>query len=299
LAFSVLLLTPTFAAAANQDASPAPTDCPATSVEENIALVEEAQAAVASADADAIDRILADTYTYNQNRYGLPDDPTSNEDEIELATRIHEFYPGSTHEVVEIFGTDNKVVLESIWTIGDHTVTGETVELDTPLEVISISVFTIECGEIVSLNTLVDELALLVGLGVYEPLPTMEATPAAQELRYANQHSIQAGGAQSTGLNLRCPLRSPTGSPCQFAALISRLTPWRFGEGSPARICNSTNMQYGADRPGTKGTRTSSMHRGFRVAPHAQGGTGRGVLCPVVMPLPIGTDIEPDFRREV
>lgn len=78
LAFSVLLLTPTFAAAANQDASPAPTDCPATSVEENIALVEEAQAAVASADADAIDRILADTYTYNQNRYGLPDDPTSN-----------------------------------------------------------------------------------------------------------------------------------------------------------------------------------------------------------------------------
>jgi len=81
--------------------------------------------------------------------------------------------------VVEIFGTDNKVVLESIWTIGDHTVTGETVELDTPLEVISISVFTIECGEIVSLNTLVDELALLVGLSVYEPLPTMEATPAA------------------------------------------------------------------------------------------------------------------------
>jgi hypothetical protein len=65
LAFSVLLLTPTFAAAANQDASPAPTDCPASSVEENIALVEEAQAAVASADADAIDRILADTYTHN------------------------------------------------------------------------------------------------------------------------------------------------------------------------------------------------------------------------------------------
>lgn len=228
LAFSVLLLTPTFAAAANQDASPAPTDCPATSVEENIALVEEAQAAVASADADAIDRILADTYTCNQNRYGLPDDPTSN--------------------------------------IAQYPRRG---------------------------------LALLVGLGVYEPLPTMEATPAAQELRYANQHSIQAGGAQSTGLNLRCPLRSPVGSPCQFAALISRLTPWRFGEGSPARICNSTNMQYGADRPGTKGTRTSSMHRGFRVAPHAQGGTGRGVLCPVVMPLPIGTDIEPAFRREV
>jgi hypothetical protein len=176
LALSILLLAPAFTSA--QDASPAPTDCPSTTVEENIALVEELHEGVASADAEAIDRILADDYAHNQNRYGLPDDPTSNDDEIELAVRLQEFYANSTREITEIFGADNKVVVESVWTVTEHSITGETVVLGTPIEVRSIAIFTIECGEVVSLNVLADELTLLVGLGVYPPLPIMQATPA-------------------------------------------------------------------------------------------------------------------------
>lgn len=179
LAFSILLLAPAFTATAAQDASPAAADCPATTVEENIALVQEAQAAIANADADAIDQILADDFTHNQDRYGLPDDPASNEDEIGLATQMQGFYPGSTHEITEVFGADNKVVVESVWTITEHNITGETVVLDEAIEVRSIAIFTIECGEVASLNVLVDGLTLLVGLGVYPPLPIMEATPAA------------------------------------------------------------------------------------------------------------------------
>jgi hypothetical protein len=176
LGFALLLLAPTSTMA--QDATPAPTDCPPATVEENVALVEELHAAVDSADADAIDRILADDYAHNQNRYGLPDDPTSNDDEINLALRLQEFYANSSRELTDIFGVDNKVVVESVWTITEHAFTGETVVLDTPIEVRSIAIFTVECGEVVALNTVADELTLLVGLGVYPPLPIMQATPA-------------------------------------------------------------------------------------------------------------------------
>jgi hypothetical protein len=176
LAFTLLLLAP--ASTMAQDATPAPTDCATGTVEENIALVEELHVAVDSADTEAIDRILSDDYTHNQNRYGLPDDPTSNDDEINLAMRLQEFYANSSRELTDIFGVDNKVVVESVWTITEHAFTGETVVLETPLEVRSITIFTVECGEVVALNTVADELTLLVGLGVYPPLPIMQATPA-------------------------------------------------------------------------------------------------------------------------
>ncbi|MGD9711655.1 MAG: hypothetical protein AB7V46_06265, partial [Thermomicrobiales bacterium] len=117
-----------------QDASPESDDCAVTTVEENIALVQRLYEAVANSDAETIDEIFADDYTHNVNRYGLPDDPTSNDDEIQLVMMMHQFYPGSTDVVRDIFGADNRVVLESSRTIDGHTFTGELTSLEEPFE---------------------------------------------------------------------------------------------------------------------------------------------------------------------
>jgi ketosteroid isomerase-like protein len=159
IAIGLLLLVP--ASVAAQDAT-----CPATTVEENIALVERLYQAVADTDAETIDEILADDYTHNVNRYGLPDDPTSNQDEINLAMMMHQFYPGSTDVIREIFGVDNKVVLESTRTIDGHTFTGKLTSLEEPFEFRTIAILTIECGEVASMDALANTLELMVALGV-------------------------------------------------------------------------------------------------------------------------------------
>jgi hypothetical protein len=179
IAFCSLLLTPGLTTA--QDASPVPPDgeCAVTTVEENVALVRRLMEAVHTADGATIDEILADDYTHNTNRYGLPDDPTTNDDEILLGQMMQQYYANSTQEITEIFGVDNKVVVESVQTITQHTITGELVVLDEPIIFRTIGIFTIECGEVVSLNALADELSLLVGLGAVT-LPEMtpvDATP--------------------------------------------------------------------------------------------------------------------------
>lgn len=177
LAFAMfgLMLSPGLTTA--QESSPVPDECPVTTVEENIALVQRLIEAVHTADAATIDEILADDYFHNTNRYGLPDDPTTNEDEIVLAQMMQQYYTNSTQEITEIFGVDNKVVVESVQTITQHMFTGELVVLEEPIIFRTIGIFTVECGEVVSLNALADELALLVGLGVVT-LPVIgPATP--------------------------------------------------------------------------------------------------------------------------
>jgi ketosteroid isomerase-like protein len=179
IAFGFLLLSS--ASAVAQEATPAAEgDCPVTTVEENVALVERLYEAVANSDAETIDEIFADDYTHNVDRFGLPDDPTSNEDEIQLVMMMHQFYPGSTDVIREIFGADNKVVLESTRTIDGHTFTGELTSLEEPFEFRTIAILTIECGEVVSMNAMANTLDLMVALGVVT-LPEIgpEATPEA------------------------------------------------------------------------------------------------------------------------
>jgi hypothetical protein len=55
--------------------------------------------------------------------------------------------------------------------------TGETIELPEPVLVDSISIITIECGEIASARTVSDSLTLILGLGFTIAAP--EATPEA------------------------------------------------------------------------------------------------------------------------
>jgi ketosteroid isomerase-like protein len=175
-----LLVSSWISVAAQEGTPPTSEECPTTSVEENIALVERLYAAVNSADAEAIDEILADDYTHNADRFGLPDDPTTNEDEIQLAMMLQQFYPGSTEVVRDIFGAGDKVAVDTVRTITEHALAGETTTLETPIEFRTIGILTIECGEVVNLNAMANTLELLVGLGAIElppigPVATPEA----------------------------------------------------------------------------------------------------------------------------
>ena len=161
-----------------QDASP--DACPATTEDENIAIVQGYVEAVEAMDPAAIDAALADDYVHDQNRFGLPDDPTSNEDEIHLAMMFETLYPDSTTTIDQILADGDTVVVATTLTITRHQLdpNAEPTMLAEPLLVRSIAIIRIECGEIVEANTLTDELGLLTGLGVIPPFG-VEATPAA------------------------------------------------------------------------------------------------------------------------
>lgn len=163
-----------------QDASPSPDNCPVTTVEENIALVQQLYAAVASGDGDTIDAILAGDYVGNAERFGLPDDPTSNADEIQMAMMLMQVYPGSTDVVREIFGAGDKVVVNTVRTISQQSFSGTPVTVDPPIDFHTIGIITIQCGKVVSLEATANTLELLVGLGVVT-LPEIgpPATPTA------------------------------------------------------------------------------------------------------------------------
>lgn len=175
-AIAICFLGASWVTVSAQDGSPTADDCPVTSVEENIALVERLYEALSNGDAETIDAILADDYTHDLDRFGLPDDPMSNADEIELALMLREFYPNSSDVIHEVFGVDDKVVFQAQRTITEHTFTGEVTTLETPIEFRTIGIITIECGEVVNMNAMANTLQLLVGLGAIE-LP--EIAPAA------------------------------------------------------------------------------------------------------------------------
>lgn len=160
-----------------QDATPeGDAACVTTSVEENVAAAERLYQALSDADGETIDAILADNYTHNADRFGLPDDMASNDDEIQLAMMLSEVYPNSTEVVQDIFGADDKVVVESSRTITEHAFEGESVTLETPIELRTLAVLTFECGQVISMNAMVNTLELMVGLGVVE-LPEFAPVP--------------------------------------------------------------------------------------------------------------------------
>jgi ketosteroid isomerase-like protein len=149
----------------------------ATTPGENVALVEELTAAFEAGDEETIDAILADDVSHELDRYGLPHDPASNEDEIGHAAMQDQVYPGSVTTVEETIAVGDKVVAHQTLTIDEHLITGESIVLEETLEVDMVIIYTFECGEVVRLHGVVDELGLLTGLGIIAPIGG-EATPA-------------------------------------------------------------------------------------------------------------------------
>jgi hypothetical protein len=155
--------------AAAQSVSP---ECEVTTPEENVAIVQAYVDAHNGGDADAIDSILHDEYVDNNNR-GMPGvDETSNADEIAAAQQLEALYPDHETRVDEIKGFDDQVVLATTLIVTKHTLTGSEVTLDTPVETEGLSLFTIECGNIVSARVATDVIGLLTELGFQLVPPT-------------------------------------------------------------------------------------------------------------------------------
>lgn len=162
-----------------QDATPAASPCAATTPQQNVQLVTDYIHVTDSANAAAIDAALADTYADNQDRYGLPVDPTTNADEANLAAMLESLYPGSVYTINQVSAVgDNQVVADITLTITafapDPSV--DPTVLATPIEFNSLMLATVDCGEIVSARGVSDQLGLLLALG-FTVVPPAMATP--------------------------------------------------------------------------------------------------------------------------
>jgi len=152
---------------AAEDASPATGgECVASTAEENVALVRSFYDAIAADDEATMDALLADDVTHNANRLDMPSDPTSNADEIMLVTAMDRLYEGSEDVIETIFGADGMVAVETTRTITGHALAGQPAKLSAPFAFHIITIYGIECGEIVSMNSLANTLELMVAAGV-------------------------------------------------------------------------------------------------------------------------------------
>ncbi len=135
-----------------------------------------------TADAAAIDPALADNYADNQDRWGLPADPTTNADEVNLAAMRESLYPGSVYTFNQISAVgDNQVVAGITLTITAFAPdpSAAPITLAAPIEFNSLLLATVDCGEIVSARGVSDPLGLRLALGFTVVLPAAEATPMA------------------------------------------------------------------------------------------------------------------------
>jgi len=64
--------------------------------------------------------------------------------------------------------------VEATLIVPAHMLTGEMVEMETPVEAHGIAIYTIGCGQIQESSVLLDTYGLLVGLGLL-PAPQMPA----------------------------------------------------------------------------------------------------------------------------
>ncbi len=162
-----------------QDATPAATECVATTPEENVALVTSYIQSYDAADAAGIDLTLADTYADNIDRGSQPSDATTNDDEAALAAALEASYPNSTYIINEIAPLDDdRVIADVTINITDVAAAdGTPTTLAAAINVNSISIITVECGEIASARTVSDGLTLVLGLGFTLSPPAAEATP--------------------------------------------------------------------------------------------------------------------------
>jgi len=140
--------------------------CTVTTVEENIATVEAAIAAVEALNGPALDALLHDEHVDNIETFGVVTDLETNIDEIADMTVTEGIFPNSTVVVTDIFGVDDRVIVVGKFTLVAHNLTGETIELDAPLAVDLVSIYMVNCGQIYTHYNVTDGATLLGALGM-------------------------------------------------------------------------------------------------------------------------------------
>lgn len=140
--------------------------CTITTVEENIATVEAALEAVEALDGAALDELLHDGHVDNIEAFGVETDLETNLDEVADMFVTEGTFPNSTLVVTEVFGTDDRVVVVGKFTVVAHNLAGDTIELDAPIAVDLVSIYTVNCGQIYTHYNFTDGATLLGALGM-------------------------------------------------------------------------------------------------------------------------------------
>jgi predicted ester cyclase len=167
-----------------QDATPA--SCPATSEEENMALVRRWYEDVYNErNLEAIDELLSDNYT--RNRAGIPfTNDAGNADDRAFVELLMGTFPDVQFSIEDVFASGDKVTVRTIMTgtqmgpmvdIGNAPATNQSMTRE------NIAIWRVECGELAEQWFVQDNLGMLRQLGLItdEELSGAvdpEATPA-------------------------------------------------------------------------------------------------------------------------
>jgi hypothetical protein len=148
-----------------QDATPA-SECPTTTAEENVQIVEQYFDAVLAGDAETAASLLHEDFQHDLSMPGaeVPHDPSFALENIDIAGEVN-------HEVVRILAQDDWVAIDM-----EFDLTGEHLELDEALHDQSARIDTvvmaqIECGQIAEAHFTSNLLRVLLehGFEVHPP----------------------------------------------------------------------------------------------------------------------------------
>jgi steroid delta-isomerase-like uncharacterized protein len=155
-------------AAAAQEATPAATDCPATTPEENAALVQRYYDEAYNARNTAIiDELLADDFVRHNVAVPQQNEPNNADDVARVEAWLTAFSDLQV-DIEELFATEETVVSFSVWRgtqdgplpQWDAPVTGQ------PMERESLVVWRIACGQLAENWIVQDNLTMLRQLGI-------------------------------------------------------------------------------------------------------------------------------------
>jgi ketosteroid isomerase-like protein len=171
LALAIAGLVPAVAIAQSPTAGGG--DCPTTTPEENLTIVETYLAALDSGDEAAIDAALHDEFSHNLSRGGMevPNEP-GNADELQ------QFGDAGGSEVAftvdDIFGSGDRVAVRYSFDVAPEAVADSTAT--DPVIATAIAIVRIECGAIREMWVETDAATLLMGHGY--TIGTAAASPA-------------------------------------------------------------------------------------------------------------------------
>ena len=129
-------------------------ECAATTPEENMAIVEGYVAAVASGDAEAVQAALHPDFTHNLGSESVPVDVA----DIDLSVADSVGF-----EIIDMFGTDDRVAVEFTYDVHPDAIDGST--LEEPFTQSAVALVTIECGTIANAVLETDHLETLQSHG--------------------------------------------------------------------------------------------------------------------------------------
>ena len=168
LIVAVTAMAGTGSLASNAQGTP-PASCPATSEEENIALVSRWYEDVYNErNLEAIDELLSDNYT--RYRAGIPfTNEAGNADDRAFVELLMSTFPDVQFSIEDVFASGDKVTIRTIMTGTQRGSLGDIANApatNRSMERENIAIWRVECGELAEQWFVQDNLGMLRQLGL-------------------------------------------------------------------------------------------------------------------------------------